>query len=242
MAVKPAISALIYGTSGTGKSWSGATSPAPRLLIDAEGGGRFAPRNHPMVPWNPLEGPPPEWDGKWQACFVPAHNWKTLDAALQWLESGNHPFRSVVVDSLTEAQKSLIGAVSGIAQPQLQQWGEVLRRLEDYVRRLRDLTTRQDNPLEAVIVICLADTTPEGKTIPMVRGQLKNSLGAFFDVVVYQFVDSGDDGLRYQGLIAPINGITAKDRTNMILTKYPNAVVPETDVSEWIELIRPMFS
>lgn len=240
--MKASISAILHGEPGSGKSWAGATAPAPRLLLDAEGGGRFCKRNHPMVSWNPLTEAPPVYDGSWQSCFVSVQDWATFDAAHQWLASGQHPFRSVVLDSLTELQKRLVDAVSGINQPTMQQWGEVLRRMEDKARAFRDLAVREDNSLEAVIAICLSHKRDE-QIRPFVKGSLELSLPGFFDIVAYLYTaqDEGTGQVLHQGLIAPLNNIIAKDRTNVLIEKYGPAV-PEVNVSEWLDLIRPLFA
>jgi hypothetical protein len=194
-----------------------------------------------MVQWNPLTEAPPEWDGKWQACFVSVQDWATFDAAHQWLASGQHPFRSVVLDSMTELQKRLVDAVSGIAQPTMQQWGEVLRRMEDKARAFRDLAVREDNPLEAVIAICLSHKRDE-QVRPYVKGALELSLPGFFDVVAFMYTDQDEATgvISHRGLIAPLNGIVAKDRTNMLIQTYGPAL-PEVNVVEWLDLIRPLF-
>lgn len=240
--MKPKVSVLIHGYSGDGKSWAGATSPAPRLLIDAEGGGRFVPKNHPIISWDPVTQPCPEWDGVWQSCFVTVPNWATFDAAHQWLISGQHPFKSVVIDSITELQKKLVDAVAGLNQPTMAQWGEVLRRMEDKVRAFRDLTLIESNPLEAVIVLALA-TMKDGKVQPFVKGALVSSLPSFFDIVAYVYTqnDESTGNILHPALISPLNGIVAKDRTNMILSKYGPAV-PEVDISEWLSIIAPLFA
>jgi len=240
--MKVSLSAILHGNPGEGKSWAGATAPAPRLLLDAEGGSRFCKRNHPMVTWDPLTGPPPEWDGVWQSCFVSVQDWLTFDAAHQWLASGKHPFKSVVIDSFTELQKRLVDAVSGINQPTMQQWGEILRRMEDKARALRDLAVREDNSLEAVIAICLSHSKDD-KIRPFVKGSLELSLPGFFDIVCFHYTtqDDATGTINYQGLITPLNGIVAKDRTNVLVSHYGPAL-PSVNISEWIELIRAEYA
>lgn len=238
--MKTSISAIFHGEPGTGKSTAGATSPAPRLLLDAEGGSRYAENNHPMVSWNPLTEAPPKWDGVWQSCFVSVQDWATFEAAHQWLASGEHPFKSVVLDSLTELQKRLMDAVSGVAQPTMQQWGEVLRRMEEKARAFRDLTIREDNSLEAVILICLSHKRDD-QVRPFVKGSLELSLPGLFDIVAYMYTaqDEGTGEVLYQALLAPIKGIVAKDRTN-VLTKDGPAVA-YVNVTEWLDAIRARF-
>ena len=36
------LKALVHGDSGVGKSWLGASTPGPRLILDVEGGSHFA--------------------------------------------------------------------------------------------------------------------------------------------------------------------------------------------------------
>lgn len=195
-----------------------------------------------MISWNPLEGPPPEWDGKWQSCFVSVRDWATFDAAHQWLASGRHQFKSVVLDSFTELQKRLVDAISGINQPTMQQWGEVLRRMEDKARAFRDLAVSSDNTLEAVVAICLSHKRDE-QVRPFVKGSLELSLPGFFDVVAFLYTaqDDATGSINHQGLLVPMNGIIAKDRTNVLITTYGPAC-PEVNVSEWLDLIRPLFN
>jgi hypothetical protein len=242
MATKASLSILFHGEPGSGKSWAGATAPEPRLLLDAEGGSRFCPLNHPMVTWDPTSGPPPEYDGTWKSCFVSVRDWRTFDAAHQWLASGQHPFKSVVLDSFTELQKRLVDTVAGITQPTQQQWGEVLRRMEDKARAFRDLAVDPANPLEAVVAICLSHRRDE-QVRPFVKGSLELSLPGFFDVVAYMYTatDEGTGEIAHQSLLVPINSIIAKDRTNMLITKYGPAA-PYVNVTEWLDLIRPLFA
>ena len=93
------LAAVIHGESGSGKSYFGGSAPGPRLILDAEGGSRFIKNNKRKIMWDPLTEKPPVNDGSWDACFVQVLNWKTLHAAYQWLASGQHEFKSVVIDS-----------------------------------------------------------------------------------------------------------------------------------------------
>lgn len=143
---------------------------------------------------------------------------------------------------MTELQKRLVDAVSGINQPTMQQWGEVLRRMEDKSRAFRDLAVRDDNPLEAIIAICLSHKRDD-QIRPFVKGSLELSLPGFFDVVAFMFTDQDEATgvISHRGLIAPLNGIVAKDRTNMLIQHYGPAV-PEVNVEHWLDLIRPLFT
>lgn len=234
------LAAVIHGESGAGKSYFAGTTPAPRLILDAEGGSRFIKANRRKKTWNPLDGPPPEHDGTWDAVVVPIRDWVTMDAAFTYLNDGNHPFRSVVVDSLTELQKRLVDAVAGTDQPTLQQWGIIGRHFEDMIRRLRDLTFHERKPIEAVILLCLSHLR-DGETRPFLKGQIELTLPAFVDVVGYLYADAAGDGnIAHRMLLVPANNIIAKDRTAALVEHY-GAVATDAQATEWLEILEAEF-
>lgn len=227
----------IQGEPGTGKSWLGSSAPAYRLILDAEGGSRFAPGRKTY--WQPGSGKPPPEPGSgyakpgpqdteanplialdWHTCIVQLADFAAMQQVLLWLTSGQHPFRSVVVDSITELQKRVIDQTSGINQPTQQDWGEVLRVTEDLVRKLRDLMWHPTRPLECVVFIALSHYR-DGRFRPFVKGQLELSLPGFVDVVGYLYVEANaDQQLIRKLLIAPLGDIDAKDRTHALTVTY----------------------
>jgi hypothetical protein len=215
---------IVHGEAGAGKSWLGDTTPAPRVILDAEGGSRFTPSN--KVQWDPTKEPPTP-DGTWDTAIVFVRDFNTVAQVYQWLNSGKHPFKSVILDSLTEIQKRCIDQIAGDAQLRTQDWGEVLRRMEKQVRDFRDLTMHPQNPLEAVIYINLT-AERDGSKRPAVQGSLGVSLPGFVDVVGYLFVEvlQETNELKRRMLVAPYNGIVAKDRTNRLgmVVDDPNVV------------------
>lgn len=234
------LAAVIHGESGAGKSYFAGTTPAPRLILDAEGGSRFIKANRRKKTWDPNEGPPPEYDGTWDAVVVPIRDWVTMDAAFNHLNNGNHPFRSVVVDSLTELQKRLVDAVAGTDQPTLQQWGIIGRHFEDMIRRLRDLTFHEKKPIEAVILLCLSHLR-DNETRPFLKGQIELTLPAFVDVVGYLYADAAGDGsIAHRMLLVPANNIIAKDRTAALVEAY-GAVATDAQATEWLEILQKEF-
>ena len=54
------INAVIWGPSKQGKSYLGDTTPAPRVVFDAEMGSRFTPSR--KIVWDPIKEAPPEHD------------------------------------------------------------------------------------------------------------------------------------------------------------------------------------
>lgn len=229
------LAAVVHGESGAGKSYFGGTTPVPRLILDAEGGSRYIKAHKRKVKWDPTKEAPPEWDGSWDACVVPVLDWPTLNAAYAWLAEGTHPFRTVIVDSLTEAQKRLVDEVAGTDQPTLQDWGTIGRHFEDMVRRLRDLTFHTTNPVEAVLLLCLSHLR-DGETRPFLKGQIELSLPAFVDVVGYLYAEAVDGKVVRRMLIEPANNIIAKSRPEELTEKY-GSIIENANFGEWLETL-----
>jgi hypothetical protein len=230
------LSLIVHGEPGVGKTTLGATAPAPRLILDIEGGSRFL--RHAKVVWNPMIDAPPAYDGTWESCIVFVRDYKEVQQVYQWLASGQHPFRSLIIDSLTEAQKRLIDQVAGVQQPTQQDWGAILRALEDFVRKVRDLTFHADKVLEVVLIICLSHMR-DGKFRPWVKGQLELSLPGFVDVQGYLYVETSPEGvLERKLLIAPVGTFDAKDRTG-ILTETYGPVIVNPNLQQMLEVIFP---
>ncbi len=239
--MKATLAAVIHGESGTGKSYFAGTTPAPRLVLDAEGGSRFVRANLPMKTWNPLTEPVPRHDGSWNSVLVAVQDWDTLVAAYKVLASGEHDFRSVVLDSLTEAQKRLIDNVTGVEQATMQDWGMILRYLEDLVRKFRDLTFHPEHPIEAVVMTCLSHLR-DGHVRPFLKGQLEISLPSFTDIVGYTYTDNdpATGQMQYRMLLAPANSIVAKDRPGLITQEIGPAVV-DANFTQWLELVQAFY-
>ena len=153
-----------------------------------------------------------------------------------WLNSGQHPFRSVVVDSLTELQKRVVDQTSGIDQPTQQDWGAILRVCEDLVRKMRDLLRHPTRPLECVVFVTLSHMR-DGRFRPFVKGQLELTLPGFIDVVGYIYVEAdADGGLVRKMLIAPLGEIDAKDRTDALTQKY-GPIIVNPNIEEMLQAI-----
>lgn len=233
------ICAVIHGEPGVGKSTLAASAPGKVLVLDAEGGFRFI-RGKKII-WDPTTEDPPDADGEWKYCIVRVMEWSTVHAAYEVLHSGQHPFDSVVLDSLTEIQKRLVDNVSGIEQPTQQQWGHILRAMEDFVRKLRDFTSHPIKPLDAVIFLCLTHQRDE-MFRPFVKGSLELSLPAFVDLVGYLYVQPDAGGSEVRNLLIQPNGnIEAKDRTGILSEKF-GPVIPSPTIPKILNTIQTIFS
>lgn len=187
-----ALTILIHGHSKVGKSTLAATAPYPRLLLDVESASRFLPIQ--KVWWNPNDGPPPTADGTWDTCVVPVRDYDTMVKVYQWLQTGQHQFRSLIIDSISELQVRCKENIAGRGQLQTQQWGELLNRMAGLMRDLRDLTMHPTHPLEAVVLTAMTKNT-DGIYKPYLQGQLGVVIPYFWDVTAYLYVDQihGED-------------------------------------------------
>lgn len=174
---------LVYGPSKAGKSTLCSTSPYPRLIFDVEGGARFLP----IVPvlWDPNKEKPPVADGTWDTCIVHCNDYETLLKGYQWLQLGQHQFRSVTIDSISELQVKLIDQLAGTEQMKMQTWGQLLRGLGDLLRNFRDLTMHPTNPLESVILTSMQREGNDGKMKPYLQGQIQVVAPYLFDILGY---------------------------------------------------------
>jgi AAA domain-containing protein len=204
-------SLLVYGESKAGKSWLGDTAPAPRLVLDAEGGSRFTPSK--KVTWNPALDPPPEPDGSWETCIVAVNDFATIARCYDWLASGQHPFESVVIDSISETQQRAVDSIAGVAAMQVQDWGTLLRQVSDVIRKFRDLLTNPVKPLQTVVFIAMIKDK-NGKRWPLVQGSLADFLPFYVDAVGYLFTERNiEDGqLIRRLLVSPHEQYLAGER------------------------------
>lgn len=183
MTFNRSLSMIVYGDSKCGKSTLGTTAPYPRLLIDSE----MAFKHLPIVPkmWDPKVEAPPAADGTWDTCVVPVHTYEDMMAAYQYLKLGQHQFKSVVIDSISELQVKLIDSIVGSEQIKMQQWGQLLRSMTDMMRGLRDLTMHPTNPLDAVVITAMLKESQSGKARPYLQGQAATILPYLYDLVGY---------------------------------------------------------
>lgn len=217
------LSILVHGPAKTGKTHFAETSPAPRLVLDAEGGTRFTPSRKHI--WNPMTEPPPAYDGTWETCVVYIRDFVTMQTAYQWLASGQHPFKSVVVDSLSEIQQRCVDLLAGTGRMEQQLWGDLLRQMSDLVRKMRDLIIHPTNPVDAVVLVAMTRTSND-RQVPLVQGQLSATLPYYLDITGYFYTEADPaTGLLVRKLlVAPQPGFEAGDRTGRLpgIVENPN--------------------
>lgn len=222
---------LVHGESKVGKSWFGATTPAPRLILDAEGGQRWTPGGKTY--WDPIY-PPPEPDGTWDTCIVTVRQYDDIGRVYQWLATGQHQFKSVTIDSISEIQKRAKDQIGGMYALNQQQWGELLTHMERLIRDFRDLTMHPTHPLEAVILIAFTREGAGGKFRPYVQGQLAVTMPYFIDIIGYLYTQPLEDGTVVRRLLVqPHPQFEAGERVGGKL----GAVVDDPNVEQMIERV-----
>lgn len=192
MALNRSLSLLVHGQSKAGKSLLGVSTQPPRLLLDVESGARFLPIR--PIAWDPRD-PPPVASAEWDTAVVAVNTWDDARRAMEWLHTGQHPFRSVTLDSVSELQNRYVEHVAGRQTVKIDQWGAILREVGGYIRDLRDLTGHPNRPLDTVVVTSMSRNI-EGVWTPHVQGQLVAILPYLLDIIGYMIVDVDNDGVE----------------------------------------------
>lgn len=180
------ISILVHAASKMGKTTLGSTAPKPMLLLDAEAAYRFLPGT--KVFWDPTTQAPPVADGSWEICVVAIRSYTHMIRAYEWLNSGQHPFVSVVIDSITEVQVKCKDDISADGEMKIQQWGKLLDHMERLIRGFRDLTEHPTKPLQAVVITSMTEFK-DYKWRPYVQGKLQVKMPYFLDLIMYLYTE-----------------------------------------------------
>ena len=185
-----ALGILVHGPAGAGKTTLGMTGLPPILLMDAERAARFIQLR--KIKWDPLTQAPPVWDGTWDVAVVKTRDWPTAQKTLEWLRSGQHPFRTVVVDSISEIQIKAQEAINGRGEMKTQHWGKLLQNMGSFLRDLRDITDEEDNSLQ---ILCLISTSKDydGTFKPYLQGSIASQVPYLFDMTGYLYVSQTPD-------------------------------------------------
>jgi hypothetical protein len=199
---------LVHGMSGSGKSTLAASAPKPLLYLDVEMASRFLRGRKKK--WNPLTEAPPEADGSWDICVVTLDEFQKAQKAYEYLKSGRHPFKSVVVDSISELQSKAVENIKGRQQLQTQDWGKLLSVMSFFCRDLRDLAGTDDS-IESVVITAMSRDY-DGIVKPYLQGQIASQVPYWFDITAYLYVQQVAD---------PVTG-EIRDTRNLLVGNHPN--------------------
>lgn len=226
------LTGIIHGEAKVGKTWLADTSPAPRLILDAEGGNRFTPSR--KITWDPVAGAPPEPDGTWDTCVVAVTQFSIIEMTYQWLVSGKHPFKSVTWDHITEIQKKAANEISGMTALDQQDWGLLLIKMETMMRNYRDLTMHATNPVGTVLFLA-ASSMRDGKFRPHVQGSLATTMPYLTDIVGYMYSQGDQEGNATRKLLLSPHvdpSFLVGDRTGRL-----PAVVENPNIEQMLDVI-----
>jgi hypothetical protein len=217
------LTACLYGDPGVGKSPIALTAPGPALLIAAEMDGAEFIRVDDQIEWDPLREPIPEVTES-SIVVVYVTSWDAVKQAVEYLKAGQHPFRSVIIDSISELQlllrqKLISEGRTGRSTEQI--WGFLLDDMLDTIRAIKGSMRHPDAQFDVFVVTAHAEEK-NGKIQPFVQGGLLPALPRIFSIIGYIYTDDeeGPSASPEQRrlLIAPMKDLVAKDRT----TSLPN--------------------
>jgi len=182
----PWFNLLVYGDPGVGKTMLCGSALAvpemgPVLFIDVEGGTLSLRTKYPTCD------------------VVRVETFKDIQKLYDELYIGNHGYKTVVLDSLTEMQKfSMYGIMEAMMikasgekdrdpdMPGIGEWGKNTEQIRKMVRAFRDL------PMN-VLFTALAMTDRDNKTgkitvKPSLSAKLSNEVAGFVDIVMYMYI------------------------------------------------------
>lgn len=203
----PWLNFMVYGDSGAGKTLLAGSAAfveemSPVLFVDVEGG------THTLS----------HFDDTSDIDIIPdptapsgTLKWKDVQKIYDDLYNGRHPYKTVVIDSLTEMQKLAMNTILGNtgkmtidAQgnlPEFRDWNVNTEQMRRMVRAFRDL------PINTIFT-ALADEKADPRTAqsdnprmiknPSFTKKLAQEIPAFFDLVFYMYSKArGQTNVRY---------------------------------------------
>lgn len=201
---------LIYGEPGVGKTVLGGSSSkveemSPVLLLDIEGGTMSLNEAYHDVD------------------VIRITKWIDLQKVYNQLHSGDHSYKTVILDSLSEAQKLSMSDIMAKAVkedptldrdvPTMRAWGQNLEQMRRFTKGLRDL------PMHVIFTALVeSDKNNKGKMSyrPQFQGKTKGEVPGFMDIVAfYYMVQKGDNNIRVL-LTQQTDTVIAKDRSNKL--------------------------
>lgn len=206
---------LLYGESGVGKTTLAGSADAvpsmrPVIVIDIEGGTESLRDSYPDVE------------------TVRVRTWQEMQDVYNVLYTGDHSYKTVILDSLTEIQKFNMDSIMidllhkkpdmDPDVPGMREWGKNLEQCRRMVRGFRDL--EMHTIMTALEKDDRDDVTGARRVLPMLSGQLARQVAAFMDVVGYYYIKQfgNGDNAEYKRLLLTraTQKHTAKDRTNKL--------------------------
>jgi len=200
------LSSLFFGIYKVGKSSLGDTGPEPVLALDSETAASWTPST--KIYWNPLREQVPSWpcdpraasprnpEGRWHTCVVVVQDYNLLHTTHKILNTGQHPFNSVTIDSVPTIQQRVMMSLAGYKKMERDHWGMVLRQVMGLIWSYRDLLTHPYRPVWAVTFIAGAHWDDRmRKWRPILSGQAADLTPYVPDLTGW--LEAAPDGRRH---------------------------------------------
>jgi hypothetical protein len=218
---------LIYGVPGAGKTFLAGEAAAvermsPVLFIDIEGGTKTIRNLYPDIDVVRVKDVIDPKTGR-----IKVHSWKKLQDVYEDIRKGELAYKTIVVDSLSEAQKvSMLYAVSESIRtsgrdrdpdvPEMRDWGKSGEQIRRFVRAFRDLDC---HVIFTALAADVKDQTTGTVTVkPALPGKVADEIPAYLDEVLYLYCKSSKDGVERKILTEPNGKYIAKDRSGRLPT------------------------
>lgn len=214
---------LVYSNAGHGKttvlgSAVGDPRLSPVLILDLEGGVSSIRSKVRKITLDELGKVEPEID---HADVIKIKTWNDFQQVYDILDSGQHGYRTVGLDSVTEINYLCLSTVLGESVKATPSRDPDMLQVDDYNKGLtkmrRLLRFVRDLPIHVICVCGAMDVTDPKSRKPQVRpslvGKLGNELPGLLDTIAYlAIVEEGDQTLRCL-YFRPTERFFAKDRS-----------------------------
>jgi hypothetical protein len=220
----PHFNMLVYGESGIGKTTlAGSADAVPEmrkvLFLDIEGGMLSLKDTYPNVE------------------SVRIKTWADMQSVYDELYAGGHGFSTIVVDSLTEAQKMSMDKIMrklvdehaerDADVPGIREWNINIEQTRKFVRSYRDLPV--NTIFTALVRTDKNQMTGAQRRKPSLSGKVSDEVAGFLDIVAYYY-NLEHEGENIRALLCGSTQDTvAKDRTG----KLAQVVQNPTMLSIW---------
>lgn len=235
------INALIYGSSGTGKTTVCATIPGKIAFLSSEKQGALAVKSEMIERGRDPDSirifalEEKEIDGK----KVGPRTY--LDMLLDELERDPQDFTAVVLDSITDVQNALVTSMKmkkgGLNKPLTQSdWGYIIDSTRNLCIRLRDMK------LHTFVIALSTETQDDNNNVihrpNLVGKKLPNDIPQYFNIVC--FMDKEwEKGAAFERFIARMRSSSSR-----IYTKGHRCLASEEvpDIAVWLQKLSDYWS